>query len=84
MTWVVGHDGGDDQRGGTGDGSEVGRPCDDQGDVGVGDTGSTTFTVTAAVLSSIAVTPANPSLRRREDAAVHGDRDLQRQLDAET
>ena len=41
------------------------------------------LTVTAAALQSIAVTPANPSDRQGADAAVHGDRHLQRQLHAE-
>ena len=39
--------------------------------------------MTAATLQSIAVTPANPSDRRGGDAAVHGDRHVQRQHDAE-
>ena len=38
--------------------------------------GSTVLTVTAATLQSIAVTPANPSIAKGADAAVHGDRDV--------
>ena len=39
--------------------------------------------MTAATLVSIAVTPARPVDRQGRDPAVHGDRDVQRQLDAE-
>ena len=44
--------------------------------------GTTTLTVTAAALVSIAVTPANPSIARG-DAAVHGDGNVQRREHAE-
>ena len=47
-----------------------------------GVTGSTVLTVTAAVLQSIAVTPANPSDRQGADRAVHRHRHLLRRLDA--
>ena len=40
------------------------------------------LTVTAAVLLSIAVTPANPSIAKGTTAAVHGHRHVLRQLDA--
>ena len=48
-----------------------------------GITGSTVLTVSAAVLQSIAVTPANPERPQGTDPAVHGHRHLLRQLDAE-
>ena len=46
--------------------------------------GSTTLTVTAPVLVSIAVTPANPSIAVGEHAAVHGHGNLQRRKHAES
>ena len=45
--------------------------------------GSTTLTVTAATLSFDCGDAGEPVGRGREDAAVHGDRNVQRQLDAE-
>ena len=52
-----------------------------------GTTGSTTLTVQTAppapTLSSIAVTPANPTILDGGDAAVHGDRDLLGQFHAD-
>ena len=45
--------------------------------------GDTTLTVTDATLVSIEVSPTDPQHRERADAAVHGDRPLHGQLDAE-
>ena len=71
------HHGGDDQRGGPGDArwARDVRPFRRRSGASAG---STTLTVTAATLVSIAVTPANPSIAKGGDAAVHGDGHLQR------
>ena len=71
----LGHDlgGHDHQRPGLATGVGDGH-VDDQRRRSSGVSGSTVLTVTAAVLQSIAVTPANPSVPKGETAAVHGHR----------
>ena len=49
-----------------------------------GITGSTVLTVAPAALQSIAVTPGQPEHRQGDHRAVHRDRHLLRQLDAES